>query len=203
MVRKRQLLSCFEDCFFRMYSFMIECWNEIFFRRLRFKDIYVRFRFWEGFLSYISFIIFSGGNVITQTIFFSVSLVSNFSNIRYSNYMFSSQGIILQGQIVGFIGLLIFQNQRFIFINGYLIFFGYVVFFVVYYQLVGFFRVIQYCSFFKSRFLSSVSGFISIGYVISLFLLGFNQEVNIFLLLYMSILNYFGGMGIIVFGNKF
>ncbi|XP_023441907.1 inactive tyrosine-protein kinase transmembrane receptor ROR1 isoform X2 [Dasypus novemcinctus] len=202
MVRKRQLLPCSEDCPPRMYSLMTECWNEIPSRRPRFKDIHVRLRSWEGLSSHTSSTTPSGGNATTQTTSLSASPVSNLSNPRYPNYMFPSQGITPQGQIAGFIGPPIPQNQRFIPINGYPIPPGYAAFPAAHYQPTGPPRVIQHCPPPKSRSPSSASGSTSTGHVTSLPSSGSNQEANIPLLPHMSIPNHPGGMGITVFGNK-
>nr|XP_051713628.1 inactive tyrosine-protein kinase transmembrane receptor ROR1 isoform X3 [Oryctolagus cuniculus] len=202
MVRKRQLLPCSEDCPPRMYSLMTECWNEIPSRRPRFKDIHVRLRSWEGLSSHTSSTTPSGGNATTQTTSLSASPVSNLSNPRYPNYMFPSQGIAPQGQIAGFIGPPIPQNQRFIPINGYPIPPGYAAFPAAHYQPPGPPRVIQHCPPPKSRSPSSASGSTSTGHVTSLPSSGSNQEANIPLLPHMSMPNHPGGMGITVFGNK-
>jgi serine/threonine protein kinase len=202
MVRKRQLLPCSEDCPPRMYSLMTECWNEIPSRRPRFKDIHVRLRSWEGLSSHTSSTTPSGGNATTQTTSLSASPVSNLSNPRFPNYMFPSQGITPQGQIAGFIGPAIPQNQRFIPINGYPIPPGYAAFPAAHYQPAGPPRVIQHCPPPKSRSPSSASGSTSTGHVASLPSSGSNQEANVPLLPHMSIPNHPGGMGITVFGNK-
>ncbi|XP_041911238.1 inactive tyrosine-protein kinase transmembrane receptor ROR1 [Arvicola amphibius] len=202
MVRKRQLLPCSEDCPPRMYSLMTECWNEIPSRRPRFKDIHVRLRSWEGLSSHTSSTTPSGGNATTQTTSLSASPVSNLSNPRFPNYMFPGQGITPQGQIAGFIGPAIPQNQRFIPINGYPIPPGYAAFPAAHYQPAGPPRVIQHCPPPKSRSPSSASGSTSTGHVASLPSSGSNQEANVPLLPHMSIPNHPGGMGITVFGNK-
>ncbi|XP_049637628.1 inactive tyrosine-protein kinase transmembrane receptor ROR1-like [Suncus etruscus] len=202
MVRKRQLLPCSEDCPPRMYGLMTECWNEIPARRPRFKDIHLRLRSWEGLSSHTSSTTPSGGNATTQTTSLSASPVSNLSNPRYPNYMFPGQAIPAQGQIAGFIGAPIPQNQRFIPINGYPIPPGYAAFPAAHYQPPGPPRVIQHCPPPKSRSPSSASGSTSTGHVTSLPSSGSNQEANIPLLPHMSMPNHPGGMGITVFGNK-
>ncbi|XP_044530706.1 inactive tyrosine-protein kinase transmembrane receptor ROR1 [Gracilinanus agilis] len=201
MVRKRQLLPCSEDCPPRMYSLMTECWNEIPSRRPRFKDIHVRLRSWEGISSHTSSTSPSGGNATTQTTSLSASPISNLSNPRYPNYMFPAQGIP-QGQIAGFIGPPIPQNQRFIPINGYPIPPGYAAFPATHYQPQGPPRVIQHCPPPKSRSPSSASGSTSTGHVTSLPSSGSNQEANIPLLSHVSLPNHPSGIGITVFGNK-
>ncbi|CAH1244272.1 ROR1 [Branchiostoma lanceolatum] len=48
MIRGRQLLPCPDNCPARMYSLMLECWNEIPARRPSFNQIHTRLRAWEG-----------------------------------------------------------------------------------------------------------------------------------------------------------
>ncbi|XP_035698838.1 inactive tyrosine-protein kinase transmembrane receptor ROR1-like isoform X5 [Branchiostoma floridae] len=48
MIRSRQLLPCPDNCPARMYSLMLECWNEIPARRPSFNQIHTRLRAWEG-----------------------------------------------------------------------------------------------------------------------------------------------------------
>lgn len=201
MIRKRQLLPCSEDCPPRMYSLMTECWHDLPSRRPRFKEIHARLRSWEGLSSHTSSTTPSGGNATTQTTSLSASPVSNLSNPRYPNYMFPAQGIP-QGQIAGFIGPPIPQNQRYIPINGYPIPPGYAAFPAAHYQPQGPPRVIQHCPPPKSRSPSSASGSTSTGHVTSLPSSGSNQEANIPLLSHMSIPSHPGGIGITVFGNK-
>ncbi|OXB82156.1 UNVERIFIED_CONTAM: hypothetical protein H355_009035, partial [Colinus virginianus] len=201
MIRKRQLLPCSEDCPPRMYSLMTECWHDLPSRRPRFKEIHARLRSWEGLSSHTSSTTPSGGNATTQTTSLSASPVSNLSNPRYPNYMFPAQGIP-QGQIAGFIGPPIPQNQRYIPINGYPIPAGYAAFPAAHYQPQGPPRVIQHCPPPKSRSPSSASGSTSTGHVTSLPSSGSNQEANIPLLSHMSIPSHPGGIGITVFGNK-
>ncbi|XP_067391518.1 inactive tyrosine-protein kinase transmembrane receptor ROR1 isoform X1 [Emydura macquarii macquarii] len=201
MIRKRQLLPCSEDCPPRMYSLMTECWHDLPSRRPRFKDIHARLRSWEGLSSHTSSTTPSGGNATTQTTSLSASPVSNLSNPRYPNYMFPAQGIP-QGQIAGFIGPPIPQNQRFIPINGYPIPPGYAAFPAAHYQPPGPARVIQHCPPPKSRSPSSASGSTSTGHVTSLPSSGSNQDANIPLLSHMSIPSHPSGIGITVFGNK-
>ncbi|XP_065529215.1 inactive tyrosine-protein kinase transmembrane receptor ROR1 isoform X2 [Lathamus discolor] len=201
MIRKRQLLPCSEDCPPRMYSLMTECWHDLPSRRPRFKEIHARLRSWEGLSSHTSSTTPSGGNATTQTTSLSASPVSNLSNPRYPNYMFPAQGIP-QGQIAGFIGPPIPQNQRYIPINGYPIPPGYAAFPAAHYQPQGPPRVIQHCPPPKSRSPSSASGSTSTGHVTSLPSSGSNQEANIPLLSHMSIPTHPGGIGITVFGNK-
>ncbi|KAM6066401.1 inactive tyrosine-protein kinase transmembrane receptor ROR1 isoform 2-T2 [Chlamydotis macqueenii] len=201
MIRKRQLLPCSEDCPPRMYSLMTECWHDLPSRRPRFKEIHARLRSWEGLSSHTSSTTPSGGNATTQTTSLSASPVSNLSNPRYPNYMFPAQGIP-QGQIAGFIGPPIPQNQRYIPINGYPIPPGYAAFPAAHYQPQGPPRVIQHCPPPKSRSPSSASGSTSTGHVTSLPSSGSNQEANIPLLSHMSIPSHPGGMGMTVFGNK-
>ncbi|NXU76977.1 ROR1 kinase, partial [Oreotrochilus melanogaster] len=201
MIRKRQLLPCSEDCPPRMYSLMTECWHDLPSRRPRFKEIHARLRSWEGLSSHTSSTTPSGGNATTQTTSLSASPVSNLSNPRYPNYMFPAQGIP-QGQIAGFIGPPIPQNQRYIPINGYPIPPGYAAFPAAHYQPAAPPRVIQHCPPPKSRSPSSASGSTSTGHVTSLPSSGSNQEANIPLLSHVSIPNHPGGIGITVFGNK-
>uniref|UniRef100_F6PL93 Receptor tyrosine kinase like orphan receptor 1 n=1 Tax=Ornithorhynchus anatinus TaxID=9258 RepID=F6PL93_ORNAN len=201
MVRKRQLLPCSEDCPPRMYGLMTECWNEVPSRRPRFKDIHGRLRSWEGISSHTSSTTPSGGNATTQTTSLSASPVSNLSNPRYPNYMFPAQGMP-QGQIAGFIGPPLPQNQRFIPINGYPIPPGYAAFPAAHYQPPAPTRVIQHCPPPKSRSPSSASGSTSTGHVTSLPSSGSNQDANIPLLSHVSIPSHPSGMGGPVFGNK-
>ncbi|XP_067996913.1 inactive tyrosine-protein kinase transmembrane receptor ROR1 isoform X3 [Melanerpes formicivorus] len=201
MIRKRQLLPCSEDCPPRMYSLMTECWHDLPSRRPRFKEIHARLRSWEGLSSHTSSTTPSGGNATTQTTSLSASPVSNLSNPRYPNYMFPAQGIP-QGQIAGFIGPPIPQNQRYIPINGYPIPPGYAAFPAAHYQPQAPPRVIQHCPPPKSRSPSSASGSTSTGHVTSLPSSGSNQEANIPLLSHMAIPSHPAGIGITVFGNK-
>ena len=46
MIRARQILPCPEDCPSRIYSLMVECWNEMLTRRPSFKEIHQRLRMW-------------------------------------------------------------------------------------------------------------------------------------------------------------
>ncbi|KAG8132499.1 hypothetical protein E2320_010352, partial [Naja naja] len=201
MVRKRQLLPCSEDCPPRMYSLMSECWHELPSRRPKFKDIHARLRSWEGISSHTSSTTPSGGNATTQTTSLSASPVSNLSNPRYPNYIFPAQSMP-QGQITGFLGPPIPQNQRYIPINGYPIPPGYAAFPAAHYQPAGPPRVIQHCPPPKSRSPSSASGSTSTGHVTSLPSSGSNQEANIPLLSHMSVPNHPSGISITVFGNK-
>uniref|UniRef100_A0A8C3DPN1 Receptor tyrosine kinase like orphan receptor 1 n=1 Tax=Corvus moneduloides TaxID=1196302 RepID=A0A8C3DPN1_CORMO len=201
MIRKRQLLPCSEDCPPRMYSLMTECWHDLPSRRPRFKEIHARLRSWEGLSSHTSSTTPSGGNATTQTTSLSASPVSNLSNPRYPNYMFPAQGIP-QGQMAGFMGPPLPQNQRYIPINGYPIPPGYAAFPAAHYPPQGPPRVIQHCPPPKSRSPSSASGSTSTGHVTSLPSSGSNQEANIPLLSHMAIPSHPAGMGMTVFGNK-
>lgn len=201
MIRKRQLLPCSEDCPPRMYSLMTECWHDLPSRRPRFKEIHARLRSWEGLSSHTSSTTPSGGNATTQTTSLSASPVSNLSNPRYPNYMFPAQGIP-QGQIAGFMGPPLPQNQRYIPINGYPIPPGYAAFPAAHYPPQGPPRVIQHCPPPKSRSPSSASGSTSTGHVTSLPSSGSNQEANIPLLSHVAIPSHPAGMGMTVFGNK-
>ncbi|KAM3914220.1 inactive tyrosine-protein kinase transmembrane receptor ROR1 [Leptodactylus fuscus] len=201
MVRKRQLLPCSEDCPPRMYSLMTECWQEIPSRRPRFKDIHMRLRSWEGLSSHTSSTTPSGGNATTQTTSLSASPVSNLSNQRYPNFLFSAQGMP-QAQITGFIGPPLPQNQRFIPINGYPIPPGYAAFPTAHYQPPGPPRVIQHCPPPKSRSPSSASGSTSTGHVTSLPSSGSNQDANIPLLSHMSMQSHPSSIGVQSYGGK-
>ncbi|XP_017596164.1 PREDICTED: inactive tyrosine-protein kinase transmembrane receptor ROR1 isoform X2 [Corvus brachyrhynchos] len=201
MIRKRQLLPCSEDCPPRMYSLMTECWHDLPSRRPRFKEIHARLRSWEGLSSHTSSTTPSGGNATTQTTSLSASPVSNLSNPRYPNYMFPAQGIP-QGQMAGFMGPPLPQNQRYIPINGYPLPPGYAAFPAAHYPPQGPPRVIQHCPPPKSRSPSSASGSTSTGHVTSLPSSGSNQEANIPLLSHMAIPSHPAGMGMTVFGNK-
>ncbi|XP_078525325.1 inactive tyrosine-protein kinase transmembrane receptor ROR1 [Lissotriton helveticus] len=201
MIRKRQLLPCSEDCPPRMYSLMTECWHEIPPRRPRFKEIHARLRSWEGLSSHTSSTTPSGGNATTQTTSLSASPVSNLSNQRYPNFLFTTQGLA-QGQIAGFIGPPMSQNQRFIPINGYPIPPGYAAFPATHFQPQGPPRIIQHCPPPKSRSPSSASGSTSTGHVTSLPSSGSNQEANIPLLSHMSMQGHPSGTGAGVYGNK-
>uniref|UniRef100_A0A8C9MVX1 Receptor tyrosine kinase like orphan receptor 1 n=1 Tax=Serinus canaria TaxID=9135 RepID=A0A8C9MVX1_SERCA len=201
MIRKRQLLPCSEDCPPRMYSLMTECWHDLPSRRPRFKEIHARLRSWEGLSSHTSSTTPSGGNATTQTTSLSASPVSNLSNPRYPNYMFPAQGIP-QGQLAGFMGPPLAQNQRYIPINGYPIPPGYAAFPAPHYPPQAAPRVIQHCPPPKSRSPSSASGSTSTGHVTSLPSSGSNQEANIPLLSHMAIPSHPAGMGMAVFGNK-
>lgn len=201
MIRKRQLLPCSEDCPPRMYSLMTECWHDLPSRRPRFKEIHARLRSWEGLSSHTSSTTPSGGNATTQTTSLSASPVSNLSNPRYPNYMFPAQGIP-QGQLAGFMGPPLAQNQRYIPINGFPIPPGYAAFPAPHYAPQAAPRVIQHCPPPKSRSPSSASGSTSTGHVTSLPSSGSNQEANIPLLSHMAIPSHPAGMGMTVFGNK-
>ncbi|NXC86006.1 ROR1 kinase, partial [Cercotrichas coryphoeus] len=201
MIRKRQLLPCSEDCPPRMYSLMTECWHDLPSRRPRFKEIHARLRSWEGLSSHTSSTTPSGGNATTQTTSLSASPVSNLSNPRYPNYMFPAQAIP-QGQLAGFMGPPLAQNQRYIPINGYPIPPGYAAFPAPHFAPQGPPRVIQHCPPPKSRSPSSASGSTSTGHVTSLPSSGSNQEANIPLLSHMAIPSHPAGMGMTVFGNK-
>ncbi|KAG8437120.1 hypothetical protein GDO86_007989 [Hymenochirus boettgeri] len=201
MIRKRQLLPCSEDCPPRMYSLMTECWQEIPSRRPRFKDIHSRLRTWESLSSHTSSTTPSGGNATTQTTSLSASPVSNLSNQRYPNFLFSAQPIP-QPQIAGFIAPSLPQNQRFIPINGYPIPPGYAAFPATHYQAQGPARVIQHCPPPKSRSPSSASGSTSTGHVTSLPSSGSNQDANIPLLSHMSMQSHPGSIGVTAFGSK-
>ncbi|NWT76727.1 ROR1 kinase, partial [Prunella himalayana] len=201
MIRKRQLLPCSEDCPPRMYSLMTECWHDLPSRRPRFKEIHARLRSWEGLSSHTSSTTPSGGNATTQTTSLSASPVSNLSNPRYPNYMFPAQGIP-QGQLAGFMGPPLPQNQRYIPINGFPIPPGYAAFPAPHYPPQAPPRVIQHCPPPKSRSPSSASGSTSTGHVTSLPSSGSNQEANIPLLSHMAIPSHPAGMGMAVFGNK-
>ncbi|XP_039567619.1 inactive tyrosine-protein kinase transmembrane receptor ROR1 [Passer montanus] len=201
MIRKRQLLPCSEDCPPRMYSLMTECWHDLPSRRPRFKEIHARLRSWEGLSSHTSSTTPSGGNATTQTTSLSASPVSNLSNPRYPNYMFPAQGIP-QGQLAGFMGPPLAQNQRYIPINGYPIPPGYAAFPAPHYAPQAPPRVIQHCPPPKSRSPSSASGSTSTGHVTSLPSSGSNQEANIPLLSHMAIPSHPAGMGMAVFGSK-
>uniref|UniRef100_A0A8C3QNK6 Receptor tyrosine kinase like orphan receptor 1 n=1 Tax=Cyanoderma ruficeps TaxID=181631 RepID=A0A8C3QNK6_9PASS len=201
MIRKRQLLPCSEDCPPRMYSLMTECWHDLPSRRPRFKEIHARLRSWEGLSSHTSSTTPSGGNATTQTTSLSASPVSNLSNPRYPNYMFPAQGIP-QGQLAGFMGPPLAQNQRYIPINGYPIPPGYAAFPAPHYPPQAPPRVIQHCPPPKSRSPSSASGSTSTGHVTSLPSSGSNQEANIPLLSHMAIPSHPAGMGMTVFGGK-
>ena len=48
MIRARQILPCPEDCPSRMYTLMVECWNEIPNHRPSFKVIHERLRMWTS-----------------------------------------------------------------------------------------------------------------------------------------------------------
>ncbi|OCT82600.1 inactive tyrosine-protein kinase transmembrane receptor ROR1 [Xenopus laevis] len=201
MARKRQLLPCSEDCPPRMYSLMTECWQEIPSRRPRFKDILVRLRTWEGISSHTSSTTPSGGNATTQTTSLSASPVSNLSNQRYPNFLFSPQAMP-QAQIAGFIAPPLPQNQRFIPINGYPIPPGYAAFPTAHYQPQAPPRVIQHCPPPKSRSPSSASGSTSTGHVTSLPSSGSTQDANIPLLSHMSMQSHTGNIGMPPFGSK-
>uniref|UniRef100_H3AK53 Receptor tyrosine kinase-like orphan receptor 1 n=1 Tax=Latimeria chalumnae TaxID=7897 RepID=H3AK53_LATCH len=201
MIRKRQLLPCPEECPPRMYSLMTECWHEIPVRRPRFKDIHSRLRSWEGLSSHTSSNTPSGGNATTQTTSLSASPVSNLSNPRYPNFMYPTQGLA-QGQIAGYMGPPIPQNQRFIPVNGYPIPPGYAAFPAAHYQPQGPPRVIQHCPPPKSRSPSSASGSTSTGHVTSLPSSGSNHDANTPLLSHTSVSSHPSGTNIPIFGNK-
>ncbi|KAI8509568.1 Inactive tyrosine-protein kinase transmembrane receptor ror1 [Branchiostoma belcheri] len=62
MIRSRQLLPCPDNCPARMYSLMLECWNEIPARRPSFNQIHTRLRAWEGMAHSVSNHSNSGSN---------------------------------------------------------------------------------------------------------------------------------------------
>ncbi|XP_040040666.2 inactive tyrosine-protein kinase transmembrane receptor ROR1 isoform X2 [Gasterosteus aculeatus] len=178
MVRKRQLLTCPEDCPPRFYGLMTECWQEGPTRRTRFKDIHLRLRAWEGLSSHASSSTPSGGggNATTQTTSLSASPVSNLSNPRYAaaaaaaaGYLYPAQAIASPGQmgpIQAWTPMAVTQtHQRFIPVNGYPIPPGYAAF-PAHFPPAQPTRVVQHhLPPPKSRSPSSASGSTSTGHV--------------------------------------